>query len=133
LFRQAKIQDFDPPIARDEEVFRLQVAVDDSFLVRRRQPVRNLLRALDGATGRQSSACQFLAQRRAFQQFGGDVVRRTFSADVKNGENVGMVERPGSAANASGRTLSATSRPSRASRARNTSPMPPAPSGATIS
>src|SRR5678815_228787 len=39
----------------------------------------------------------------------------------------------GSAANASGSTLIATSRPSFVSRARYTSPMPPAPSGAPSS
>src|SRR5689334_21866426 len=36
-------------------------------------------------------------------------------------------------ANSAGRTFTATSRPSRVSRARYTSPMPPAPIGATIS
>src|SRR6202011_3804775 len=41
--------------------------------------------------------------------------------------------RSGSAAKASGRILRATLRPSRVSRARYTSPMPPAPSGAMIS
>src|SRR5262245_12922307 len=41
--------------------------------------------------------------------------------------------RSGFVIHASGRTLIATSRPSAASRARYTSPMPPAPSGATIS
>ncbi len=41
--------------------------------------------------------------------------------------------RSGSSANPAGRNFSATSRPNRVSRARHTSPMPPAPSGATIS
>jgi len=41
--------------------------------------------------------------------------------------------RSGSRAKASGRTLTATSRPRRVSRARKTSPMPPAPRGARIS
>ena len=49
-------------------------------------------------------------------------------ASVSNRRN-----RSGSLANASGRTLMATSRPSLVSRARYTSPMPPAPSGARIS
>jgi len=43
------------------------------------------------------------------------------------------VTRSGSRANPSGSALIATSRPSRVSFARKTSPMPPAPSGATIS
>ena len=41
--------------------------------------------------------------------------------------------RSGSPATVSVRNLSATSRPSRVSRARQTSPIPPAPSGATSS
>src|SRR5215471_18690160 len=46
---------------------------------------------------------------------------------------VNRARRSGSAANSSGRTLSATSRFSFVSRARYTSPMPPAPIGARIS
>jgi hypothetical protein len=56
---------------------------------------------------------------------------------VERGEHVRFALEPRRSvpigAEASGRTLSATSRPSVVSRARYTSPMPPAPSGATIS
>ena len=66
--------------------------------------------------------------------------------DVEEREDVGVVERgrgprlllkPSQAlrvrANSAGRTLTATSRPSRVSRALYTSPMPPAPIGERIS
>ena len=45
----------------------------------------------------------------------------------------GRFRRPASEETPSGRTLTATSRPRRSSRARQTSPIPPAPSGATTS
>src|SRR6185437_13011016 len=56
-----------------------------------------------------------------------------FSAAIVRASCFSRCSSPGSADPAALRTLIATSRPSLGSRARNTSPMPPAPSSATIS
>ena len=41
---QAEVQNLDAAVGGDEEVLRLQVAMDDALLVRRRQAVRDLRR-----------------------------------------------------------------------------------------
>ena len=46
-FRNAEVEDFDPAVGRHEHVFRFQVAMDDPFRVRRREPARNLDGVLD--------------------------------------------------------------------------------------
>ena len=56
-----------------------------------------------------------------------------FSAEAARASCSNRASRSRSCASASGRTFSATSRPRRVSRARKTSPMPPAPRGARTS
>ena len=102
---------------------------------------------LDRPARRQRAALQRLAQGFALEQLRDDVRRLALDVHVVDRDHVGMAERrsgPRLLLEAAqpigcgwpppcGSTLMATSRPSRASRARNTSPMPPAPIGATIS
>ena len=68
--RQSKIEDLDAPIFRDENIFGLQVAVDDPFFVRRRESVGDLHSVLDRLTLRQGAAIQHRAQAFAFQKLG---------------------------------------------------------------
>ena len=44
---EAEIEDLDPAISGEEQVLRLDVAVDDAVFVRRRQAARNLDRVID--------------------------------------------------------------------------------------
>ena len=87
-----------------------------------------------------------LGERLALEQLHHQVVGVALAADVVERADVRVVERRdraglalearahlGRAARCGGSTLIATSRPSRVSRARYTSPMPPAPSGERIS
>lgn len=60
-------------------------------------------------------------------------LRRTADGLVERASSSKRARRSASDATSAGRTLTATSRPSRASRARYTSPMPPAPIGARAS
>ncbi len=78
--RQAKIQDFDAPVFGDENVFGLQVAVDDPLLVRRRQPVRDLHSIFDRLTLGQRATVQRRAQAFALQKLG-DQKGRAVAAD----------------------------------------------------
>jgi hypothetical protein len=96
-FRDAEIEDLGAAIARQEDVVRLQIAMDDSLLVRRGQSVRDLQRGIDGAPRWQRTAFQPLAQRHAFEQLADDVRRPTLVADVVNRQQVGMIEHPGRA------------------------------------
>ena len=62
-FGQAKIQNFEPAIFSGKKIFRLQVAMDDSFLVRCSQSSRNLRGLLDSLARWQRSAPDLFTQR----------------------------------------------------------------------
>ena len=95
---QSKIQYLDTPVFGDENIFRFQVAVDNSLLMRRRQPVRDLHSILDRLTLGHGPASQRRAQAFALQKFG-DKKRRAVAlalvvgANVKHRENIRMVQR----------------------------------------
>jgi hypothetical protein len=99
----------------------------DAGVVRRRQAARNLHRYSIVLRSPR------LAPRSDWpSQFADDVSL----ADVVHGNDIRMIQRrhrTRSFATSAGRIFSATSRPKRASRARYTCPMPPAPNGTTIS
>src|SRR5262249_39907895 len=65
-FSQSEVQNLDPAVFGDEEVFRLQVAVNDAFLVRGGKSLGNLNCVVDRVARRQSSGDQPRAQRLAF-------------------------------------------------------------------
>ena len=91
--RQSKIEDLDSSVFGDEHIFRLQVAVHDSLLVRCRQSVGNLHSILDRLTLGQGAAIEGCPQAAALQELGDQKRRLLVLADVMNGENVGVVER----------------------------------------
>jgi hypothetical protein len=66
--------------------------MNDAFLVRCGQSVGNLQGEINGLAGGECAAAQPVTQGFAFQQLGNDVGRAFVFADVKNGENVGVVE-----------------------------------------
>ena len=94
---QAEVQDLDPPVAGDEEVLGLEVAVDDALGVRGGEPPRDLDRVVERLAQRQRAARHALAQRLAFEQLGDHVRRAVVRADVVDGEDVRVVERAGGA------------------------------------
>ena len=52
----AEVENLDPPVARDEQVVGLQVAMDDALVVRGGEPLRDLARVVDGFARRQRAA-----------------------------------------------------------------------------
>jgi hypothetical protein len=67
--RQPKIQNLHVPVFADEHVLRLQVAMDDAFLMRRSQAARNLAAVIDRFAQRQNPVAHRLPQCLSFQQF----------------------------------------------------------------
>src|SRR5216684_1965147 len=63
---QAEVEDFYPSIPGDEQVFRFEVAMNDSFVVRCRQAVRDLHSAVNRPTQRHRPPPETLAQGIAF-------------------------------------------------------------------
>ncbi len=90
--RQAEVQDLEPIVATDEQVLRLQVAMDDALGVRHRQRVGHLDREIEDRGKRQSSGRHALAQRRAFEQLGDEIRRVLVNADVVDRHDARMVE-----------------------------------------
>ncbi len=91
---QSEVEDLDSAVLRDEEVLGLQVAVDDPFLVRGRQALRDLPRVVERLAKREAPAGQLRAQGLAFEQLLHDVGRAVVGPDVVNRRDVGMVQEP---------------------------------------
>ena len=93
LFGQSEVKNFDPAVFGDEDVVGLQIAMHDTFIVRRGKPASHLHRVVGHAALRQRSGVHFFAQRLAFKQLRNQIVEITLCAYVVNGENIGMVDR----------------------------------------
>ncbi len=128
---EAEVEQLDLTGGRHEDVFRLEVAMDDALVVRGRQSEGHLRAEIDDAPDRQAAVGELVAQRPAFEQLHGRVGHAVVAAVAVDREDVRVRERRdrarfllealaalGSAAATSPRTLIATSRPSVTSRAR---------------
>ena len=90
---ETEIEDLQAAIVRDENIFRFQVAMDDAFVVRGSQTLRDLRRVFHSAPRGQRAIVHFDAKRMSFEKFGDEVRRAVVFANVMNGENVGMIQR----------------------------------------
>ena len=61
--RQPKVEDLDASVLRDEEVLRLQVAMDDALLVRGGEALRDLDGVVDRLARRESAPAERLPRR----------------------------------------------------------------------
>jgi len=93
----AEVEDLQPALLGEEEVLRLQVAMDDAFLVRGREALRELQGVAVRLMHRQSSFPQSLAQCDPVQQLGDDVRAALVRPDIVHVEDVGVIERAGGA------------------------------------
>jgi hypothetical protein len=83
--REAEVQDFHGPVRPQLDVGRLQVAVDDSLVVRRLERLGDLFRDADGIVKRDRAAPQPLRQVLAFHQLhdeGAHITRFFETVDV---------------------------------------------------
>ena len=92
---QPEIQDLDSPIFREEQILRLEVAMNDPFFVRRGQSMGDLQGIVHSLARRDRSAAQALAQGLSLKQFGHHVRRALACAKVECCQNVGMVQGSG--------------------------------------
>ena len=91
--REAEIEDLQPPVAGEEEVLGLEVAVHDAPLVRRGEAARDVDAEVDDLAHRQPAATQPLAQRLALQELHDRVRLAALVAEVMDREDVGMRQR----------------------------------------
>jgi hypothetical protein len=93
LSRQAEVEDLDAPVAGDEEVLGLQVAVHDALLVRGGQPLGDLPSVLDRLLRGQRSGGHELPQRLPLEELGDRVVAAPGLAELEDGQDVRVGER----------------------------------------
>jgi hypothetical protein len=65
---KAEVEDLDAPVLRDEDVLRLEISVDDAFLVGCSKTNRHLDRVIQRPPGRQRRASHPFAKGLAFEQ-----------------------------------------------------------------
>ena len=93
LFREAEVEDLEAAFLRDPEVLGLQVAMDNTFLVGRREALGHLDRELRRLAGRQGAALEPRAQRLALEELHHDVERLSLRREIVDAEDVRMVQR----------------------------------------
>jgi hypothetical protein len=91
-FRETEIENLGVATSRDENVGRLDVAVDNSFGVRRVERVRNLNPQLQHLLKRQRLARNAVLERGAFHEFHRNKGLAVVFADFVDGANVGMIQ-----------------------------------------
>ena len=91
--RQAEVEDLYPAVLGEHDVFRLQVAVDDSGGVGGGEAVGNLRRDVEQLAGRNGLAGEQGTERFALDEFADDVLLAGLDAKVVDGDDVGVVER----------------------------------------
>ena len=90
---QAEVEDLDAPVARDEQVRGLQVAVDDPLVVRRREAGSDLQAALERLADWQDVPLQTRLECLAREQLRDREEEPLLLADIEEGEDVRMRER----------------------------------------
>jgi hypothetical protein len=92
-FRQTEIENFCLAALRDEDVRRLDVAMNDLLLMRRVERVGNLNRQFEQVWHREGLAGNPVLQRAPFEQLHRDEPRLVVLADVVNRADIRMVQR----------------------------------------
>src|SRR2546421_5898406 len=92
-FSYSEVENLHAPIFGDEEVVGLQIAMNDSFLMRGGETVRDLTSVVGHAALGQRAAAHSLAHGLALEQLRDNIGRTIMRADVMHDEDVRMIER----------------------------------------
>src|SRR5262249_54543175 len=82
LFGETKIEDFHSAIGCHEQIFRLEVAMDNSFIVCSRESCGNLNRELNCFALGNSTSLNVFAERLTFQQFGDNEMYAVLGSNI---------------------------------------------------
>jgi hypothetical protein len=89
---ESEVQDLGAAVATEKQVVGLEIAMNDSLFMRRRQAASQLLRQGDGLGKKKSSLAQSCREGLTFEQFGYHVRRSAGFTDIEDGQDVGMIE-----------------------------------------
>ena len=144
LARQTEVGKLRVSVLRDQDVFRLDVAVQDAGRMRGSDGISHACQQLDEVTPAPRLLRGRRRERAAIDELGDEVLMTLELADLVNGQDLRMVQRRGEARLAQqtlscgligeivASSLMATGRLSLVSTARYTTPMPPSPRRASI-
>ena len=88
---RAEIKNFDPSIFGDEKIFRFEIAVDDSLIVRSGKTAGNLHPVFQRPSNGEPATTQALTQGLSFQQLRDNIGLPVASTNIKNRLNVRMI------------------------------------------
>src|SRR4029077_6856672 len=90
---QAKVEDLQTPVFGQEQIFGLEITMDNALVVSDRKTAGNLQRQVHGFAQRQRSPAEAFSEGLALKQFRNDVwCALICCAQVVDGQNVGMVQ-----------------------------------------
>src|SRR5581483_2071921 len=81
------------PVARDENILRLEIAMQNAVIVGGRKSANDLQRIVNRLAYGKRSAAQARPQGFTFKQFRDDVRRIVLAANIKQRQNIRMVKR----------------------------------------
>ena len=81
------------PVFGDEQILRLQIAMNDAFLMGCRQPARDLHSVIDRLAHGHPATLDLLAQRFSLQQLRDQLRCAFIGSHLKHGKNIGMIQR----------------------------------------
>ncbi len=90
--RDAEVDHFHPSIGTDNDVLRLDVAMNDAGSVCRFQRLRDLDDDIESLGARESAAVEDLAKGFALNEFRNQEVTALEMAELENGQQVGLIE-----------------------------------------
>jgi hypothetical protein len=89
---EPEIEDLDPAVPCEIDIFGLQIAVNDVLFVRRRQTFGDGLRVFHGLGVGESSALDDIAQRGALEKLHHRVGDAVLGAEIVNREDIRVVQ-----------------------------------------
>jgi len=90
---ETEVENLHASVAKQKDVVRLEIAVDEPLVVRRGESAGDLHRAVGGSANRQRPLCEAIAERLAVEQFHHGVGAGFVRPDVEDREDVRMRQR----------------------------------------
>jgi hypothetical protein len=91
-FGETEVEDLDVPMFGKQEILGLEVAMDDSLLVRGGETVGDLDSVVDDAAQREGAALEALAEGLAVKQLGYEIGHAVGGSHLVDDEDIGMIE-----------------------------------------
>ncbi len=89
---QAEVEDLQPSVRSETQVGRFQIAMHDTPLMRRREPLHKLLSQFEYFFGGQGATGKFAVERETGNVLGDNEIEVAFGRELVHGCDIGMVQ-----------------------------------------